>query len=60
LYRNEVHHQPWPLQTADAEIERNSVITAAGLSVSGAPALLHFAGRVDVAIWPAQAAKHAS
>ena len=59
LFRNEVHHQPWPLQTAAAEIERNSMAAAAGLSISGPPALLHFARRVDVVIWPAQAINRA-
>jgi uncharacterized protein YqjF (DUF2071 family) len=56
LFRNEVHHHPWSLQAAVADIEQNGVTAAAGLPVSGPPALLHFARRVDVVIWPAQTA----
>lgn len=51
LYRAEVHHQPWPLQHAEAEIERNDLLAPHGLRVSGPPALLHFSRRIDVAVW---------
>lgn len=51
LYRTEVHHRPWPLQRAEAEISANSVSAAGGLPVSGPPALLHFARRIDVVVW---------
>jgi uncharacterized protein YqjF (DUF2071 family) len=52
LLRAEVHHHPWPLQPAEAEIERNELLAPHGLSVEGAPALLHFSRHLDVAIWP--------
>lgn len=51
LWRTEVHHWPWPLQRAAAEIEVNTISAAGGLPVSGPPALLHFARRIDVAVW---------
>lgn len=51
LLRAEVHHHPWPLQRAEAEIERNDLLAPHGLSVSGPPAQLHFARRLDVAVW---------
>jgi uncharacterized protein YqjF (DUF2071 family) len=51
VFRGEIHHQPWPLQDAEAEFEANTVAAAAGISLSGSP-LLHFARRLDVLIWP--------
>ena len=51
LIRNDVHHVPWPLQSATAVIERNTMFASHGLTVSGAPALLHFARRIDVVVW---------
>jgi len=50
LRRLEIHHQPWPLQPASAEITRNDLLAPHGLAVSGAP-LLHFARRLDVVMW---------
>lgn len=54
LRRTEVHHPPWPLQRAAAEIAINNVSAAGGLPVSGPPALLHFARRIDVVVWGAE------
>jgi uncharacterized protein YqjF (DUF2071 family) len=51
LFRTEVHHRPWPLQPAEAEIELNELTTPHGFELSGAPALLHFAKRLDVVAW---------
>ena len=51
LYRAEVHHHPWPLQRAEATIERNQLLEPHGLQVEGPPALLHFARRIDVVVW---------
>jgi uncharacterized protein YqjF (DUF2071 family) len=51
LSRTEVHHRPWPLQQAEAEIEVNTMTAAGGLPVSGPPALVHFARRIDVVVW---------
>ncbi len=53
LYRCEVHHHPWPLQQAEADIEVNTICEAnAGIQLNGQPALLHFAKRLDVVVWP--------
>ena len=51
LWRNEVHHAPWALQDADAEIAENAMLEVHGLAIGGPPALLHFARRVDVVVW---------
>ena len=53
LFRGEIHHPPWPLQPAEAEIERNTMAPPP-LELVGEP-LLHFAGRQDVVIWPLRA-----
>jgi uncharacterized protein YqjF (DUF2071 family) len=51
LYRTEVHHLPWPLQPATAEVDAAELLSGHGLTVTGPPALLHFARRVDVLTW---------
>lgn len=51
LWRNDVHHAPWPLQGAKAELRVNTMLQTHGLKVSGAPSLLHFARRIDVVAW---------
>ena len=54
ILRNEVHHAPWPLQRAEAQIETNELLGPHGISVQGPPPLLHFSRRLDVVVWPAQ------
>lgn len=54
LWRNEVHHAPWPLQRAEAEIEETTMLAFHGLEVDGPPALLHYADRLDVIVWPGE------
>jgi uncharacterized protein YqjF (DUF2071 family) len=56
VFRGEIHHQPWPLQDAEAEFESNTVAASAGISVSGSP-LLHFGRRLEVLIWPLRRAE---
>jgi uncharacterized protein len=48
LYRAEIHHPPWPLQPAEAEIELASI---APVALEGAP-ICHFSRRQDVLVWP--------
>ena len=48
LARAEIHHELWPLQPAEAEIELTSI---SPLELHGDP-LLHFSRRQDVVIWP--------
>jgi uncharacterized protein YqjF (DUF2071 family) len=51
LWRTDVHHAPWPLQSAEAELPRNTYLASHGLDLEGPPALLHFARRIDVVAW---------
>jgi uncharacterized protein YqjF (DUF2071 family) len=48
LARADIHHEPWPLQTAEAEIQLASI---SPLELEGEP-LCHYARRQDVVIWP--------
>jgi uncharacterized protein YqjF (DUF2071 family) len=52
VYRGEIHHNPWPLQDATAEITRNSMAAAASITLPHSRPMLHFARRLDVLIWP--------
>ncbi len=51
LFRGEIHHPPWPLQKAEAEISRNELWRGHFEAPSGPPELLHFARRIDVVVW---------
>lgn len=57
LYCGEIHHSPWLLQRAEAELQRNTLAVPLGLNVQAAPHLLHFARALDVLVWPLQAVK---
>ena len=54
LLRNDVHHAPWPLQPAVADIRVNTMAAPYGIELSGPP-LCHFARRIDVVVWDAEA-----
>jgi uncharacterized protein YqjF (DUF2071 family) len=49
--RAEIHHPPWPLQHAEAEIDLNTMVPP-GIRLADVAPLLHFAARQDVLIWP--------
>jgi hypothetical protein len=48
VWRGEIQHTPWPLQPAEADISRN---TMAPVEVPPIAPVLHFARRLDVAVW---------
>jgi uncharacterized protein len=48
--RGDIHHPPWPLQPAQADIEVNTMADELGLELAGEP-LLHFSARQDTLIW---------
>ena len=48
----EIHHHPWPLQLARADIPANTMAQASSFQTEGPPLELHFARRLDVVIWP--------
>jgi uncharacterized protein YqjF (DUF2071 family) len=49
-YRLEIHHPPWPLQPATAEMATNTMTAPIGIELKGAP-VLHFSKRQDMVCW---------
>ena len=49
--RGQVHHGPWPLHRAEAEIDAAALLAAHGLVVEGPP-VLHFSPGVSTVLWP--------
>jgi uncharacterized protein YqjF (DUF2071 family) len=50
-YRLEIHHRPWLLQPADADVTMNTMAAAAGISLPATAPLLHFSKRQDTVAW---------
>lgn len=55
VYRGDIHHPPWPLQTAELEITRNTMARSHNIQLPDTSPLLHYADRQEVLIWPLQA-----
>jgi len=53
-YRCDIHHPPWPLQRAEAEISINTMASAAGVQLPALAPLLHFSKRQDMVGWTLQ------
>jgi uncharacterized protein len=51
IWRAEIDHVPWPLQTAEADIRLNTMAKAAGIDLPDQDPLLHFARYLDVKVW---------
>lgn len=51
MYRADIHHEPWPLQHAEADVHRNDMLSVHKLSVNGPAPEVHFARRLDVVVW---------
>jgi uncharacterized protein len=52
VYAADIHHVPWQLQQAEAEIGRNLMASAAGITLPKEKPLLHFSKRMKVLVWP--------
>lgn len=51
VLRGDVHHAPWPLRPARAEIRANTMLAPLRLDAARAPESLLYAERVDVQTW---------
>ncbi len=51
ILRAEIHHAPWPLDRAEAEIHVNTMTRPLGITLPDTQPLLHFAKRLDVVAW---------
>jgi uncharacterized protein YqjF (DUF2071 family) len=54
LFRLPIHHRPWPLQKAQAELTINTMASASHLPLPATTPLLHYAHRQEVLVWPPQ------
>jgi uncharacterized protein len=54
LYRGQVHHRPYPLQSAEIPALDESLLAAAGIRRPDSPPLGHFARGVDVKVYALQ------
>ena len=50
-----IHHLPWPLEPAEAEIRLNELPAAHGITLPERPPILHFARELHVYIWSLRA-----
>jgi uncharacterized protein YqjF (DUF2071 family) len=51
LYRAEIHHLPWTLHPARAQIEVNSMAQTLGFELPEKPALVQFSRTLQVLVW---------
>jgi uncharacterized protein YqjF (DUF2071 family) len=52
LFRADIHHRPWPLESAAAEFSVNTMTQSLGIALPATPPVLHFARELDVLAWP--------
>jgi len=51
LYRTDIHHLPWSLEPATAEIQHNTMTKTLGIALPSAPSLMHFSRALNVLVW---------
>lgn len=54
LLRANIHHVPWPLEDAEAEIEQNDLAAQVGLTLPETAPLLHYSRHLAVYVWSAE------
>ncbi|NOU84767.1 DUF2071 domain-containing protein [Paenibacillus sp. LMG 31460] len=58
VYRGEINHDPWPLQSAEASINVNTLPNSFGIQLPNTPPLLHYAKKLKVKIWALEKLRH--
>lgn len=51
VFKTDIHHLPWPLQPAQANIRQNTMAQGLGISLEREPELLHFSRALEVLVW---------
>jgi uncharacterized protein len=51
IRRGDIHHGLWPLQPAEAEVEKLVMTEQIGVALPETEPILHFSGRLDVLAW---------
>jgi hypothetical protein len=59
VVRANVHHVPWPLEEAEADIERNDLADGFGIDLPAIEPVLHYSRRLAVYLWPAEVVRPA-
>jgi len=54
LFAGDIHHRPWTLPDAEADIAESTMAAPLGIALDGAP-LVRFARRQDVVLRPLRA-----
>ncbi len=49
--RANIHHIPWPLEEAEAEIEQNDLASVLGIQLPDQEPVLHYSRRLAVYVW---------
>lgn len=52
--RASIHHVPWPLEEAEAEIAQNDLASAIGIQLPEQDPVLHYSRRLAVYVWQAE------
>lgn len=52
--RASLHYIPWPLEEAEAEIERNDLAASIGIELPKVEPVLHYSRRLAVYVWPTE------
>ena len=51
IYRGDIHHQKWPLQSAAADFRVNEIASSLGVRIADTSPLLHYSENLDVKVW---------
>lgn len=51
VFRGDIHHERWPLERAEVEIRRNTMLAPFGSDVGRGEPIAHFARDLDVVAW---------
>jgi uncharacterized protein YqjF (DUF2071 family) len=54
VFRANIHHIPWPLEEAEAEITQNDLAEHIGLQLPDSKPLLHYSRGLVVYVWPTE------
>jgi uncharacterized protein YqjF (DUF2071 family) len=51
VHRADIHHAPWPLQRAEADLRTNTMTAGLGIALPDEPPLAHFSRFIDTVAW---------
>ncbi len=51
VFRGDIHHEPWPLQSAEIDLTTNAMTEQIGITLPDDEPLLHFSRQLEVVAW---------